>query len=88
LRIGLYTPNDGQLGTVGGNGPARPYGLANQTSAAPGDFVQSFGGGRTADSAASATGYRPVAGRADRLAANIVGGQTFPMEDGGYGGRV
>lgn len=74
MKLGV-TPNYGQMGTeipVGGNGPATPYGIATGTSAAPTDSVMSMQGGQ--DSAVANIGYRPEAGRADRLSANIVGG--------------
>lgn len=51
---------------------ADPYGLAPPTSAAPTDSVPSMQGHQ--DSAVVDIGYKPTAGRADRLSANIVGG--------------
>jgi hypothetical protein len=74
LKLGA-TPNFGQMGTempVGGNGPAMPYGLGPQTSAAPTDSIGGMQGPQ--DSAVVDIGYKPMAGRADRLSANIVGG--------------
>lgn len=83
---GLVTPNYGQMGTEvlpAGNRVAVPYGQAPATSAAPTDSVMSMQG--HADAAHENVGYRPVAGRADRLAANIVGGTTFDdIASGGY----
>lgn len=92
---GEYTPNFGQMGTEVlpvGNGLAAPYGQAPPTSGAPTDSVFSMQGSQ--DSATSNIGYRPTsgpyrpeAGRADRLGANIVGGTDFDnMASGGYSG--
>ncbi len=92
---GLVTPNYGQLGTEvlpAGNRHEAPYGEATPTSAAPTDSVFSMAG-RGPDSAADSTGYRPdsnpapyrpAAGRADRLGANIVGGGFDTLGSGGY----
>ena len=74
-----------------GNRGAFPYGLAEPTSSAPTDSVYSMASGRN-DSAESNIGYRPTsgpyrpeAGRADRLGANIVGGTDFDnAASGGY----
>lgn len=87
-KLGV-TPNFGQMGTempVGGNGPASPYGQANPTSVAPLMSTGSMQGG--IDSAQTHIGYRPQAGRADRLSANVVGGGSDSIAEGGYGGRV
>jgi len=84
---GLVTPNYGQIGTETipqGNGAAMPYGIAPATSSAPTDSVPSMQGRQ--DSARVDIGYRPLAGRADRLAANIVGSTDFGNQaSGGYG---
>jgi hypothetical protein len=85
LNVGLYTPNDGQMGTVGytGTGPAQPYGQADPTSAAPVLSTGTMQG--PGMSAVDGTAYKPVAGRADRLSANIVGSSTFDnAASGGY----
>lgn len=85
MKLGV-TPNFGQMGTempIGGNAAANPYGIAPATSAAPTDSVLSMQGPQ--DSAASGTGYQPMAGRADRLSANIVGSSSDRVADGGYG---
>lgn len=90
----MYTPDYNQMGTETtpqGNGRAMPYGLADPTSAAPAMGLNTMGG---VDSATSNIGYRgssgpyrPEAGRADRLGANIVGGTDFDnMQSGGYSG--
>lgn len=85
---GLVTPNYGQMGTEvlpAGNRAAIPYGSTPPTSQAPTDGGVALMG-RT-DSAVSNIGYRPMAGRADRLAANIVGGSDFDnLASGGYSG--
>jgi hypothetical protein len=91
---GEYTPNYGMMGMETsdipqGTGRATPYGLADPTSAAPAMALNTMGG---TDSATSNIGYRgtsgpyrPEAGRADRLGANIVGGTDFDnMASGGY----
>lgn len=94
--IGLTHPNYGEIGTEmipQGNGPAQPYGLSEPTSGAPTDSVYSMANGKQ-DSATSNIGYRPEsspyrpsAGRADRLTANIVGSSTFDdIASGGYSG--
>ena len=84
---GLATPNYSQMGTEvlpSGNRGAMPYGQAEPTSQAPMVSTASMQGSGT-DSAASGIGYRPMAGRADRLAANIVGGTDFDnLGSGGY----
>jgi hypothetical protein len=93
---GMYTPDFNQMGAEvlpAGNGPARPYGLADPTSQAPLMATNSMAGNGV-DSATSNIGYRgssgpyrPEAGRADRLGANIVGGTDFDnMASGGYSG--
>lgn len=85
MKLGV-TPNFGQMGTempAGGNGPANLYGMASPTSAAPTDSILSMQGPQ--DSAQANIGYRPEAGRADRLAANIVGGHSDRIAQGGYG---
>lgn len=83
---GLVTPNYGQMGTESlpvGNGMATPYGQAPQTSSAATDTGASMQG--PGESAQANIGYRPVAGRADRLSANIVGGSDFDnLASGGY----
>lgn len=95
MATGLVTPNYGQMGTESlpvGNGLAAPYGQAPQTSSAPTDTGASMQG--PLSSATSNIGYRsisgpyrPEAGRADRLGANIVGGTDFDnMASGGYSG--
>jgi hypothetical protein len=85
---GLVTPNYGQMGTEllpAGNRAALPYGQAPATSAAPTDSVMSMQGHQ--DAATENYGYRPAAGRADRLSANIVGGTDFDnLASGGYSG--
>jgi hypothetical protein len=71
---GLITPNYGQMGTEhlpAGNGPAIPYGSTPTSGGSAVVSTASMQGPQ--DSAYSNTGYRPEAGRADRLAANIVG---------------
>jgi hypothetical protein len=94
-NIGYWTPDYNQMGTEmtpQGNGQARPYGLADPTSQAPLMATNSMQSGQ--DSATSNIGYRgtsgpyrPEAGRADRLGANIVGGTDFDnMASGGYAG--
>jgi hypothetical protein len=83
----MATPDYGQMGAelVGGNGPARPYGMADPTSAAPLMATNSMQG--PASSAQVNIGYRPESGRADRLSANIVGGSDFNnVASGGYSG--
>jgi hypothetical protein len=93
---GEYTPNFGQMGTEVlpmGNAAAQPYGLADPTSQAPLMATNSMAGNGV-DSATSNIGYRgssgpyrPEAGRADRLGANIVGASDFDnMASGGYSG--
>ena len=75
-----------------GNGLANPYGSTSPGGAAPAMPLASMHGG--VDSATSNIGYRgssgpyrPEAGRADRLGANIVGGTDFDnMASGGYSG--
>jgi hypothetical protein len=93
---GEYTPNYGQMGMESmipqGTGRAMPYGQADPTSAAPLMATNSMSG--PGESAASGIGYhgsmgayRPEAGRADRLGANIVGGTDFDnIASGGYSG--
>lgn len=85
---GLVTPNYGQMGTENlpsGNGPAMPYGSSPAAGAAPMLNTASMQG--PASSAVVNIGYRPEAGRADRLGANIVGGSTFDnLASGGYSG--
>lgn len=85
---GTVTPNYGQMGTESlpsGNGMAMPYGQAPQTSSAATDTGASMQGHQ--DSAQINIGYRPTAGRADRLSANIVGGTDFDNQaSGGYSG--
>ena len=92
----MYTPDYGQMGTEmlpAGNGMASPYGQADPTSQAPLMATNSMAGNGV-DSATSNIGYRgssgpyrPEAGRADRLGANIVGGTDFDnMASGGYSG--
>jgi hypothetical protein len=85
---GLVTPNYGQMGTEmlpSGNRMAAPYGQAPATSAAPTDSVMSMQGPQ--GPAHENYGYRPAAGRADRLQANIVGGTDFDnLASGGYSG--
>ena len=94
--IGHTHPNYGEIGTEvipQGNGAAQPYGLGDPTSAAPLMATNSMAGNGV-DSATSNIGYRgssgpyrPEAGRADRLSANIVGGTDFDnMGSGGYSG--
>jgi hypothetical protein len=96
---GEYTPNYGMMGMETsdipqGTGRAVPYGQADPTSQAPLMALNGMGGNGV-DSAASNIGYRgssgpyrPEAGRADRLGANIVGGtgEFNSMADGGYSG--
>lgn len=89
MAQGLVVPNYGQMGTEmlpAGNRMESPYGQAPATSSAPTDSVASMQG--PAESAQANIGYRPVAGRADRLAANIVGGTTDSQGGGGYGNRI
>ena len=85
---GLTHPNYGEMGmeTIPqGNGAAIPYGQAPQTSSAATDTGASMQS--HVDSAQANIGYRPLAGRADRLSANIVGGSDFNnMASGGYSG--
>lgn len=71
--------NDYPLGT----GRAVPYGNTPAPTVGPVMPNAPMGG---VDSAQSNIGYRPMAGRADRLAANIVGSQTFKIPEGGYSG--
>lgn len=75
---GIMSPNWAQIGEipVGGNGSATPYGQADPTSSAARFPTSAMFGG--VDSAQSDTGYKPQAGRADRLAANI------PFVSGSY----
>lgn len=93
--MGMWTPDYNQMGTEmlpAGNGAAIPYGPPDMASAAPLMNTHSMQQGQ--DSAASNIGYRgssgpyrPEAGRADRLGANIVGGTDFDnMASGGYSG--
>lgn len=75
MAIGLVTPNYGQMGTEmlpTGTGPALGYGNAPHTASAPTDSIASMQG--PLSSAQVNIGYRPESGRADRLSANIVGG--------------
>lgn len=86
MAIGMNTPDWSQIGEmpVGGNGPAVPYGQGHGPLAAP-DAVFSMQGPQ--DSARADIPYKPVSGRGDRLAANIVGGSDFsPAASGGYSG--
>lgn len=89
MRSGIKSPDFRQMGTempVGGNGPATPYGSSVPFTDAVRIGTHSMQLGT--DSARADIGYRPVPGRADRLAANIVGEGTFgDMASGGYIGR-
>ena len=70
---------------LAGNGPAIPYGGTPTGGGAPMVATGTMQG--PASSAVANIGYRPEAGRADRLSANIVGGSTFDnMASGGYSG--
>jgi hypothetical protein len=95
---GEYVPNYGEMGMESmipqGTGRATPYGQADPTSQAPLMATNSMASNGV-DSATSNIGYRgssgpyrPEAGRADRLGANIVGGagEFDGMADGGYSG--
>lgn len=63
-----------------GMGNAAPYGVANRTSAAANALGTAPMGGT--DQAEGFTSYRPQAGRADRLMANIVGPQMSSLGGG------
>jgi hypothetical protein len=90
---GEMVPNQAMMGMdyamPQGTGRAAPYGIADPTPSAPSMGLNTMGG---TDSASSNIGYRgtsgpyrPEAGRADRLGANIVGGTDFGnLESGGY----
>jgi hypothetical protein len=81
------TPNFGQMGTEslpGGNGPA-DLGQGAQTLA--GSVIPTGSMQGPGSPAHENVGYRPEAGRADRLSANIVGGSDFDnLASGGYSG--
>jgi hypothetical protein len=91
---GELVPNAGEMGMdyamPQGTGRAQPYGLSAPAPTQGTVQINSMGGGT--DSALSNIGYRgtsgpyrPEAGRADRLGANIVGGTDFDnMASGGY----
>ena len=88
---GHLVPNAEGMGTdiPQGTGRAQPYGLSDPTPVQGAIQLNTMGG---TDSASSNIGYRgtsgpyrPEAGRADRLGANIVGGTDFDnMASGGY----
>ena len=94
---GELVPNYAQMGTESmpqGNGAALPLGLADPTSQAGYVSTASMQQSGT-DSATSNIGYRPEsgpqryrpeAGRADRLGANIVGMTFDNLASGGYSG--
>lgn len=82
---GLVTPNYGQMGTENlpaGNRAEMPYGMGPGVNSAPTDVGHTMQG--PAEAAHENVGYRPMAGRADRLSANIVGGGVDNVASGGY----
>lgn len=91
MYTGQTHPNYGEIGMESavptGTGAALPYGQAAPGASA--GLVSTSSQVGNQDSAVADIGYSrytPRAGFADRLSANIVGGNSDPIADGGYSG--